>query len=273
MTDEEGTLRDILEGRLKGKSAVMEVLDAAEGKTLDVKIRDVHEEEPPIGRALRRNHCFGNVNGLMDYLFDYKSENTVVFADPENLSMEIVLDEDSSWRQEVVGMRPAVHPLWKPWRGICGNSDNLRNIVDFLRHNRSQIIEPNGRELVLTLSQIKGSTEFELHEGIGNGSVNGLLIKSKVQGNKDTGLVELPESIKIRCPIFVDQKEVDTEIDLILETKMADGKPVVLATLNASDLRTAELEQFQEMCQGVSEFCKENDLVFTYGRCAYRDWD
>lgn len=270
MTEE--SLENILRGRLIDKSAVMTVLNEGNGQKLDVQIRNVHAEEREIQSKRRRSHTFGSVDGMLRYLERYKTKHTVIFADPSSMEMTVVVDESTEKVQEILSMCPLVHPLWLPWVDVCGATLELRALVDFLRSNRRAIIRPDGRELVLALSQIKSSTEIELHEGRGNGSINGVLIKSKIQGNQGASTVDLPDSITVESPIFIDEPKHEVEIDLTLDSKIRDGKPTVFAALNSADLKSGELSLFESMCERVHKFATDNEIVFSFGESQYRDW-
>lgn len=218
------------------------------------------QESPP------RAHTFHDLEGFKAYLVKYGGPNVVIFCDVPASKVFAILDEKATHGRETVLLAPQLHPRWAPWEALIGQQVDLASFVDFVRTHRRAIVEPDGRSLALALSQVKASTSIELHKGKGKKSLNGLLVKTEIQGTRDEELVELPEELAIRSPIFVAGDEQTMKLDLIIEA--TDGE--IAAQLSAADLIEAKITAFDAMLAKLADLREK--MTVTYGRPAEGSW-
>jgi len=245
-------------------------------KKLIVEKRKVAAEDPrPLVKeeSKPRSHIFYNVKGFVDFLTKYGKDTTVVFSNPNEGRVQAVLDDRlDRGGTEIVTFEPLIHPRWATWAQLLAvRRVALAQFADFLGWNRRAIIEPDGRDLMLMLSQVKGSTSIELYQGKGKRALNGLLIKTNIQGSKGEEIVELPETITLQVPLYVQTQPVDVEIDLCIETT-PDGTGIFV-TLNSGDVLDAKLQAFDEMCFALEPLKKTPGMVVTMGAPDYAEWN
>lgn len=269
----------------EGIQTAFELAEALDGngQRLVIERRKLQAEQPteaPRAESQARAHTFYAATGFIAYLKRFGSQATVVYADPESRCVEAVLDETAEKGREVVVLRPQTHPRWAPWRALLGQRVNLDTFRELVTQNRKTIVEPDGRALIFTLRQIRMSTEVQLQSGVvkgGAAAVNGLMIRTTITGGgKESDVVELPESIKVRTPVLVDEPEQEVEMDLILGGKR-DGTEVY-AQLSSADLREAEIAAFDLLVEKlraelVDDEKKGLGFTVTHGTVSQTRWD
>lgn len=226
------------------------------------------QESPP------RSHNFLSAKSLADYLSRYGSRETVVFADPHEETIQAVINETAEKGFEVVTMKPQTHPLWAPWEEKCGEKMDIRDFARFVMENRRSISTPDGRELALTFSQVRASISVEVMAGRGQArgqdSVNGLVVRTRVQsGQEQSSMVELPDTITLSVPLYVDSPRRQVEVDLLVEAE-TDGR--VSVTISAGTVAEARVACFEGMVADIRKAIQETGAVLTFGSVAHGQW-
>jgi Uncharacterized conserved protein (DUF2303) len=275
------TFRDLIKEAAEGEETIFDIIketvpftdeDGNEkempGRRITITRRGIQHEqvkEAELARSPRRAHNFNHAAGLLQYLETYGGEATVVLADVEGMAIYAVLDDKAERGKETITYKPRLHPRFLPWNEICGQTLPIDEFVNFLRENRRAITEPNGRGLLLSLSQIRASTSVELHAGQGNDSLNGLTVRTKIAGKDGSDLIELPESIKIRVPLLIEDEEPrDIELDLILSASR-DGTGVT-GKFATTDVEAARADAFMEQVESLQALEKKHKgSVVTFG--------
>ncbi|HUW31455.1 MAG TPA: DUF2303 family protein [Planctomycetota bacterium] len=269
-------IRDVLEGEETAFDVVKEIVgegaDAKEQGVLEIRRRKLNPEPPPDpvkAPSPKRTHSFADAEGFAAYLAKYGSDNTVVLANPVLLHMDGILDERAERGFERVGFDATVHPLFDPWDvALAQGPWPLRDFTTILAQNRRSIIEPDGRELVHLLSQIRVSKKVEIRCGVGSTSINGMLVETKIAGEARTEEAELPERITICCPVFLDTAERTMEIDLLL---LEEGGEVYVQ-LSSTDAAAARLAAFGELLDRIKANLDADKTTFALGRAITDDW-
>lgn len=244
---------------------LIDIVDSLGAKTgakrLEVTLRRVEPEQPqPLPRAetKARVHRFFAVSGFLDYLNRYGCEDTVILADPSKQRIEAVLDERAEFGREVIVFEPQVHPRWEPFRSALGTEFELSELLDFLRDNRRAI--EGGRELVFLLSQVTCSTEVKLLKGSGRDSTNGLMVKTSIRGGSEQDTpVQIPESVKVVSPVWVDEPAQALELDLIVGGSRDGTK--IHARFASADIREAEIAAFDGVVERIRSEAGERFTV------------
>lgn len=274
------TLQALLENVQIGRQNALKIVEGFGGdegtKALIIESRALQPEPPmiPVRReSPRRSHLFHEVNGFAEYLKKYGSSDTVIYGNPELGIVDAVINELDTDGFERVQFRPMLHPLWRPWENLLSQTPKLPldTFVDFIIRNRRVIDEPDGKELVMLFSQMKASTTIELHRGRGKNSLNGLLLKTTIQGESKDQVMELPDSLVIGVPIFIRTAEKGIEIDLTIETG-GDGRGIFV-TLSTGDILAAKFDAFEELFHSLEELKKSKQLTITHGTPNWSDWD
>lgn len=251
-------LKDLLEQIGKDKATAIELVEElSEGgkvgaKRLVIEQRSVQPPQPldPIrAESPARAHDFHAAGAFVDYLQRYGSKRTVVLIDLTACVVYAVLDETADRGREVLMLKPQIHPRWKPWHALLGRNLEMPDLLDHLRNNRRSMVD--GRDVILALSQVKASTEVTLYRGSGHKALNGLLVKTSINGVKGEQIVEIPEVLHVKAPIFVDSEPIQIELDLIVEGSQ-DGTSV-RARFSSADILEAEIEGMERIAEHVGD--------------------
>jgi len=269
------TIKELLEGARIGKPTSFEVVDILNGdgnpagKRLEITLKEDPKPEPRRAESSARAHRLNDVAGLVAYLDKYATTNTVVMACQAQNTIYAVLDETVKTGREVVTVQPIVHPLWAPWRNTNGRQMDIDVFLMLLRSNRRTVVKPDARDLILALSQIEAKTEITLHKGKGKKCLNGLLVKTEIQGTKHEEVVELPESLTLRAPLFVGRPAVEVEVDV---TITADAEHSTIHVLLTTDVARLEIEEFDRMLDDCADALASKKIVFALGAANYTPW-
>jgi hypothetical protein len=269
-------LNELLENVSIGKKTVFNVLEeVGVGKALIVEQRALLPEAPRApdrAESPKKAHVFFDSAGFGAYLSKYGSADTVVFADPIEGVCSAVMDEKAKAGFEIVTMQPQLHPLWKPWeKCILAGRLSLESFVEFIGAHRRSIVLPDSRELIMALSQIKATTTVELHRGRGKEALNGLLVKTRIQGQEKESIVELPEMVRVRAPIFIGTTPKEIEVDVLIEVAGDDHNDLEVA-LSTGDMVNARMEAFDEMLKAL-DGVKSKGATVTFGKPQHASWN
>ena len=99
----------------------------------------------------------------------------------------------------------------------------------------------------MMLSQIRVSKKVEAATGFGAESTNGVMIETKIKGQVQSTVVDLPETISIECPVFMDCEPARMEVSLVVED--AGG---VMVQLISSDVEREKVAATQRMLDKVA---------------------
>ncbi len=204
--------------------------------------------QPILAESPPRAHVFWSVDGFIEYLQKYATDDLVVLADPTAGAMQAVLNEMALNGFEVVSFEPLYHPLFGPWSDwIGGEPRDIKAFAKFVLGQRHVIVEPDPRMLAMMLSQIRVSKKVEAAAGFGAESTNGVMIETKIKGQVQNTVVDLPETISIECPVFMDCEPARMEVSLVIED--AGG---VLVQLISSDVEREKVAATHRVLDKVS---------------------
>lgn len=248
--------------------------DGAKHVVLALQNRKINAEAPAAPIRLespRRCHVFYEAGSLAVYLDKYKTDNTVVMADPQERTIYATLDEKAVDGFEVLVLRPQVHPLFAPWQAVIGKTVRMTDFAEFIMRNRRSIANPNGKALALTFSQITAAISVTVHRGRGTKVLNGVLVKTEIQGQETTDPVELPDELTLEVPLYVGTKAMPLTCDLLLSTATDDdGEHEVVVNVTSSELEEARVKSFEEMMQALS---KVQGIILGWGSPQTAAWD
>ena len=238
--------------------------------TVAVQNRTLQPEPKPAPRrapSLAREHTFYDVESLGRYLGKYKTEDTVVTADVKRLIFKAVLNEVAQQGREALYLHCRHHPLFVPWAELldCGQVP-VGQLLTVIAANRRAISEPEPKELLLTLSQLRGATKVALDVGTPQANrpcINGLVVTSEVS---TAHYVEIPESITVEAPLFIGRPPVVVILDLVLQVA---NENTVTVTVTSSDLERLKVSEFEDMLVQLNEV---PGIIVGMGSLEYREW-
>ncbi len=268
-------LQEILERVTEGKATALnvakKVLDGKETVSLVIEQRQLLPEAPraPIKRESdARSHVFFEVKSFAAYLEKYGTKDTVVFGDPQEGIVYATLDETKKDGVEVLFFKPMLHPQWAPWEALIGKKMEIASFVEFVLNNRNVVTEPDARELVYNLSQIKATSTTEIQRGRGKNSVNGVMVTNRIQGVDKQELVELPEDLTLHVPIYIRTDKRKLMLALCIEA--GEGSEI-LCSLSSGDILEAKVDAFDDMFESL-EALKAKGATVTLGKVKHQPW-
>jgi hypothetical protein len=264
---------DVLRKLTSGKETLFDVQDCVDElgdfSRISIGLRDLEpiHNEREIARADARSHVFQSLKAFCLYLSrESKLEHSVVLADVSSSKITAVLDEDEEGDRETISFSATPHPLFAPWAALLNKPIRVLDFALHVMQHRSSVLEPDGRELALMFSQIKASKNITKRVGIGSKSLNGVMVELQIGSEKHSAEVDLPESITISAPIYLDTEPVEIVLDLLV-TESQQGDLVVFLT--ASVLEQTRLDVFNSMVGRIEE---ETGLIVGLGVISHRPW-
>jgi hypothetical protein len=262
----------------EGNENVLEIVKeaGADGKTtVALQRRKLRPEPPKPPQRLespRRAHVFHEVDGFIHYLERYMTdENTTVLANVAGRTMHAVIDEAAAEGLEVIEFTPKIHPLFAPWEPVLsGRPIPVMGFALFIMQHRRQVTEPDGRELALIFSQVRSASSLTVEKGKGARSINGMMVETTIQGQKDRQYVDLPEKITINVPLFVGEQDELIEVDLLVYQGQ-NGPADIVVSCTASALEEALINSFLAMLDKIGKALKE--VCVSLGEAKHRSWD
>jgi hypothetical protein len=245
--------------------------DGKENVTLELIRKRVMPERM---ESPARAHVFYNAESFCSYLRDPmpydKSERMIVFADIEQSVIYAVLNDEAEKGFEVITLQPPYHPEFKLlWQTLL-DQDNI-GIFEFARSMmRNRSILEGGPEktmqLALLMQQITVSSNIKAYVGVGSRSVNGIMCTTEAKAGRDEAQIDLPDSIEVKVPIYIDTDPVSFGIDITI-TADRDGK--VLVTTDNPEVQVRKYEVFNDILEYVKS---KVGILVTLGRPDTKEW-
>lgn len=250
------------------------VFDLSEKGSLKVTLQRLAPEIPPEparAETPRAEHAFYEAAGFAAYLARYGvAGGVVVYADPGSETAWGTLDEAAKGGVETLTFKPQLSPLWAPWAQLATTGRVPLDVFRaFLAANRRVVKTPSGAALGHMLAQLRGARDVTIHDGRGNNALNGVVVKTLIQGVSGTDAVAIPEEIVLRVPLYVGGQAQDVPLDLVLDVTSDNKVTVMIATGSVNEARVLA---FEGMLATIRGMLKDFGLV-TYGRPARGSWD
>lgn len=264
------TLDELLRTVQAGRETVFDFLDEDDEpiRRIEIARRDLQPEilpEPPIARAEARNHVFHDLEAFCEYVTRESDAHCLVLADVNSREIVAVLNETQETDRESVTLKAVEHPLFAPWSQLLDTPISVVGFALFCMKHRRAVVDPDGRELAMTFSQVKMSKAITLQTGVGKKSINGVMVDVEIAGERKGVAVELPETITIEVPLFVGTAPQQIELDLLVTNKGDD----VVAFLTAADVERQRIAAFEEM---VSTIKATTGRLVGLGCVQHREW-
>ncbi len=265
---EASSLEDAIRNLTKGNETVFDIIREIGADGVPKARVELTEKvvEPEKARSPKRAHEFFSVDGFRDYLKTYAGDKCVVLADPGTDRMAAVLDDTAERGFEIVTYNPDLHPLYRPWAELFGNAVRVGDFAAFLAEHRKSVTEPDGRDLLLSMRQIRMSKKVEMACGIGPNATNGVMVETKIAGEQRSNIVDFPDSITINVPIHVGKPSIDLEVDLLI----FEQNDVICVKAVCPDAKEAIIAEFEADLEELSEAGVGS--VVSLGRIAHAAW-
>jgi len=222
-------------------------------------------------RSPKRAHVFYEVKGFIEYVQrEGVNGQIVVLADAgKSLITAILNDRNQKGGFEVIRLQPQIHPLFKPWYLLLSSAGkiSLPEFVRFILKYKRSVVTPEPTELLTSFSQLRASRKSEIAEGVGKNSLNGVMVRTKIQGTEHDVEVDLPDVIRIKVPLFMGLPEQGLDIDFLLGVNSQDS---IFIEAVSADVDKAIIDSFEQM---IDQCRVIEGAVVALGSNVVDDWD
>jgi uncharacterized protein YfdQ (DUF2303 family) len=148
---------------------------------------------------------------LVDYVNRFKTADTVIFADLEELAIAAVIDyhkADSAGpglgeHHAVLSLKHSVE--WETWAGISGRMYDQKSFARMIDINSDDIAQPTGAQLLEMVMDVEMATTVSVARRLeSSGSDRG-----SISANRNTTGTKLPPLFMLSIPVFTGEPKVD----------------------------------------------------------------
>jgi hypothetical protein len=239
-------------------------------KTLSVSFRRP-VEDPVRADTPRRSHKFESIGSLCAYLSRYAQTTSLALLDAATGQACVVLEESQTNGVEVVTLSPRMHPLLAPWENLVGSLVGTQQFMRIVSDNRRSLVKPAAAEMMAVLRQIRITKSTTMELGVGADCINGVTVKTTIQGNAKDCLVSLPETMTIKVPLWVQGYAREVALDLfVMET--GDPKDPIGVRVSSSDLSVQKIAEIESWSAMIKDAMPEGSVT-GFGAVLHREWD
>jgi len=240
--------------------------DGKEQVTLDMRRTKIMPERM---ESPARSHVFNEVVGFVAYLAARWTKNMIIFADVPNTVIFAVLDDKAEHGFEQVRFEVLYHPEFILLaKTLLDSTMDMMTFARNLMRNRNVLAgDPEkAKQLSLMMRQITVSSKITACSGVGAKTINGIMCTTEAKAGVAEDQIDLPDSIAVKVPIYIDSDPVQFDIDL---TITADRGGKVEITTDNPELEVRKYEVFQLIMGRVDE---SNDVIVTMGKPMTKEW-
>lgn len=236
---------------IKNQSGTIEVVDAAkirqrrqaDAETLEIEMRAkrlANEASAPNPLRIRANVLLAQPAAFVLYVNDFKNSGcTQLFADMTDTGGEIVAifdfhdkndTETAGWCKHRARLLVRTSVEYNEW-AAAKSGMGQQAFCDFLEDHAHEIVEPDSARLLEICSALTGKVEMKVAGVARQAGKTAISFSEETTVGQSTpaGMVNLPDRMKIRIPIF--DGEESTEIDCRLRAGVRDNKLSLAVTL------------------------------------------
>lgn len=244
-----------------------ELLGDGEGKVTMVLKNQKTMPERMESKA--RHHTFHDAAGFIAYLKKNVTTDTVVLANINGPRVYAILDDKAANGFETVELDPPEHPRFTLLReGLLSGAMGVEGFAKGILRNRA-VIQPTSslsvRDLSLAMQQITIAESTTQKIGVGKVAENGLMCKTTVSGQLAESQVQIPDSIEVKLPIYLNTAEKQFGLDITVLTQ----RGVVAIVCDSPELDLKKFETFEEILTPIKAM---GDVIVTYGQPGHDSW-
>lgn len=271
----DNTVKEFLEqverGQLNAISVSERVLDDG-CKTVRLELEQ-KKVMPERMESPARRHVFHEVEGFVQYIKGNAGAKLLVLIDSKNRMVRAVLDDQAKQGYEVILFNPPFHPRFELLTETLLGTHEVAEFAMGVMRNRDVIVgvdgqagAANGRSLALLMKQITIASEVTAEEGVGNNAINGVMMKTSVKAGDAKAKIDLPESIQVCVPIFLNTSSQTMDIQVTIKPLRAERVQIVC---EVPELAVIVHDLFDDILGDVRHI--EGALV-SYGKVDHAGW-
>lgn len=217
-----------------------------------------------------RAHTFHTAEGFIEYVKAEKTERTLVLADITRACVNAILNDRAKHGFEGVSLEPALDPRFALLTKtlLHGNPTPIAEFALAVMRNRNVMAghPAKAQQLAILMQQITVSSEITACSadlGIG---LNGVLCKTSVKAGEGKTQVNIPSSIAVKLPIYLNTPEVEFDLDITLS---ATRNGEVIVSIDAPELELRKYEVFETI---LAKIRGVDGIAVAYGWCGVSGW-
>jgi uncharacterized protein YfdQ (DUF2303 family) len=198
----------------KGEAGLENLSNSVMLKTKDLELVDLEEfEENP--SSINESRSFDDLRGLVDYINDFKTDETVIFAGKSLI--KVIFDyhkkDAPKWgrHRAEYAIRPSRR--WQIWLGAHNVWVDQKSFAEFLDTGLNEIVSPEQAEILSLVKNFRAtvSQDVDSEESAGGTSFN--YRKITKGGSTKTESITMPDSLTIRLQPFDNLEVINSKID------------------------------------------------------------
>lgn len=269
-------IKDFLENVAKGQVNAISVcrnMPGPDGQAVTVSLEN-KPVEPVRAESPARAHTFHEAEGFVAFLMKNKTANMVILADVDSRAAAAVLDDSAEKGFENITLKPAFHPRFKMLLETIlydqGNEQRITRFAKRVMMCKDIIVAADnldGKQLAMQMMQITVSHNITACAGEGVTATNGIMCESKLKSGIGTSTIELPETITVKTPIFINTEPVEFAVELLITAGGPETPPSVIAMSPQMEEKIGEV--FEKLLEPIKEI---EDAIVSYGRLNTAGW-
>lgn len=214
-----------------GRAISAQMLDAPDGSKLVIAPNNytIHRHTPvwPKLERIRREQTFQNTSSLVEYVNEFKTKATRLYANGKELRVLAVIDHDApdapdapDYAVHTAELRSELSETWARWKGVFNKPLGQRELAEFLEENQVDVTSPTGAALleICTNLDIQKNVTFKSGVRLQNGMTQ-LTFHETEAGN---GAVQVPQRFTLGLPVFEGGNLYPLEV--FLRYRLDEGK-------------------------------------------------
>lgn len=154
--------------------------------------------------SIREEREFDDLRGFVDYVNDFKTENTVCFAGSGKLiaCIDFHKKDDPRWNRHVVSYTIKRSARWNIWANAHNKWMGQREFAEFLDTGLNEIIEPRQTDILNLVKNFRATVNFDVDYEDTPGGTNFTYRKAVKSGSTKQEMIEVPEKITVALQPF-----------------------------------------------------------------------
>lgn len=170
-----------------------------------------------------------SINGLLDYIGLYLTDQTVVYASLNMMNISAVFDwhdnELTGWGEHVCTFPLQFTKAWQDWLRISGQPLNQQKFAEFVEEHLEDIAEPKAADVLTVATSLSGMRKVSFTNAVKLQNGDTSLCWEETTDAKAAGDVRVPSGLKLRLPIFKGAEEATTfEVSGLFRYRINEGK-------------------------------------------------
>lgn len=158
------------------------------------------EKFAPTPSHTRENKVFNDLRGFIDYVNDFKDDNTICFAGKEGILVyfDYHTKDQPSWCRHTATFKIEKSARWKIWEAAHNQWMPQRKFADFLDSGLNEIINPSQATILEMVKNFRATESYEFDsEATPYGGENLTFRKTTKTGTSTKSEVQIPEYVKL----------------------------------------------------------------------------